>query len=78
MTKEFKIPTTPELILKYLARRKEQGHKFTSGGELERSISMLSKPSTVGRILRYMAEDGLLKKDYKKIGKISYVVYTLK
>lgn len=70
--------TTSNEILKLLKARK----KFVFGGELEMSIAnrTFAKPSTVSRILRSMAEEGLIYRDYENVGRknLRVVKYKIK
>lgn len=70
----MKILSVSESILNYLKRHKG----WQAGGRLERELPVLSKPATISRVLRSMAEDGIILKDYKKLGRIRYVVYANK
>jgi predicted transcriptional regulator len=72
----MKILTVTELILKYLKKKR----KFCFGGTIEREMITISKPSTISRKLRAMAEDNLIIKDYKSLegSKRRYVVYKMK
>jgi hypothetical protein len=56
------IPTISSQILSYLKKHK----RWVSVGELE-SIVVKHNGSSTSRICRYMAEDGDIKKDYKKV-----------
>ena len=59
--------TTSNEILKLLKDKK----RFVFGGELEMTIAhrTFAKPSTVSRVLRSMAEEGLIHKDYEHVGR---------
>jgi len=67
-------PTIESLIYKYLKGKKT----WVAGGELERQVKTVSKPSTISRILRRMSEDNLIYKDYKQDYKVRYVIYKYK
>jgi len=64
-----------KLIIEYLKRFKKD---WIAGGTLERNIQTISKPSTISRILRDMAESEQIYKDYKKVKNVRYVVYKYK
>jgi len=64
-----------KLIIEYLKRFKKD---WIAGGTLERSIQTISKPSTISRILRDMAESEVIYKDYQKVKNVRYVVYKYK
>lgn len=70
----MKIATVSELILSYLAKDKR---KWYFGGELER-MPTIHKPSTISRELRNMAENNIIYKDYKKVGRVNVVIYKYK
>ncbi len=71
----MKIFTVSEQILRWL-----KGKGFVFGGILERNISGICscKPSNVSRRLRELAEDGLIYKDFEKIGRTRVVKYKTK
>ena len=69
------MKTTQDLITDYLSKDKK---KWISGGEMERRLSAIYKPATISRVLRSMAEDELIYKDYKKDYKVRYVIYKFK
>lgn len=48
------------------------------GGELERRLSVHHKPSTVGRVLRSLAEEGQIYKRLEKVGKVNAIQYKSK
>jgi hypothetical protein len=56
------IPTVSSQVLTYLKKHK----RWVGRGELEDIVQRHHGDST-SRILRYMAEDGEIQKDYKKI-----------
>jgi len=64
-----------KLIIEYLKRFKKD---WIAGGTLERNIPTISKPSTISRILRDMAENEVIYKGYKKVKNVRYVVYKYK
>lgn len=68
------MKTISELIYEYL--KKNKGWRF--GGTLEREVTQLHKPATVSRELRRMAEEDLVYKDYKKVGRQWCVIYKFK
>lgn len=70
----MKISTVSELILRHLSKDKR---KWYFGGELEK-LPTIHKPSTISRILRSMAEDEIIYKDYRKVGKVNMVIYKYK
>lgn len=69
----MKIQSVPEAIIAYLKKKK----RFVSGGEIERNLPVVNKPSYISRVLRLMAEDGELEKSYKKMLNKTYVVYKI-
>jgi hypothetical protein len=57
------IPTVSSQVLTYLKKKKG---RWVSVGELEEIVQKHNGSST-SRICRYMAEDGDIQRDYKKI-----------
>lgn len=70
----MKIKTVSELILDYLKKRKG----FCFGGTIEREVSTFHKPATISRGLRFLAEDNLIYKEYRNVGRTRVVVYKWK
>ena len=66
--------TVIEMIIDYLAKTPKE---WKSGGELERYVTTLHKPSNVSRRLRELAEEGRIYKDYMTTGR-RYVIYKFK
>ena len=60
--------TISQEILDFLKRHKKT---VWFGGELERRLSTHHKPSSINRVLRMLAEDGLIEKMFERVEGVS-------